>query len=284
MLVIKETAQQIDELNIEAELGGVKPMQAIFGAKWSILAFVFASIIASLVFSNMLTPTYQASTTILLSTSAQTALVQPGAINQILDGDQFLADVDAQVKPNYTQVELQDQISSVLVHGTNTLALQATDSSSRRAKILADASAKVFLLDIERLELSQIKERQLELLQVANKADGGGIANFNDIVEELEQLKRELPTIKQSELSESELAAYSLGLRSRINTLEQKKQSLLSEALTEGQTLILAPAVRPRTPISPNLPRNVIFSAISALIVGVTLALALRPSRFVKSS
>lgn len=259
-------------------------MQAIFGAKWSILAFVFASIIASLVFSNMLTPTYQASTTILLSTSAQTALVQPGAINQILDGDQFLADVDAQVKPNYTQVELQDQISSVLVHGTNTLALQATDSSSRRAKILADASAKVFLLDIERLELSQIKERQLELLQVANKADGGGIANFNDIVEELEQLKRELPTIKQSELSESELAAYSLGLRSRINTLEQKKQSLLSEALTEGQTLILAPAVRPRTPISPNLPRNVIFSAISALIVGVTLALALRPSRFVKSS
>ena len=286
LLAIKETARQIDELDLETKLGGTDPFQAIIGAKWSIFLLVVASIIASLVIGNMLTPTYQASVTIILSKSAQNAFAQPAAINQIADGDQFLADVVSAIRSNYTQDELRDQISAVLVPGEpNSIAIQATDSSGKRAQILANASAEVFLARTKPFELAQVREEQMKLMVEAKKAgSANSLVSLADVDEELEGLKRDLPTIEQSALSESELATYSLALRGRINSLEQRKQSLLSEMLDEGRTLILAPAVRPRTPISPNIPRNVIFSAVAALIVGVTLAIAFRPSRFAKSS
>lgn len=257
---------------------------------------------------------FQATATITLDPAATTVLSDPTAINQVIGGDDFLRRVIAETKVSDSIPALRKKLHAENPTSTSLITIGAADQSAPRAAMIANAAGKEFAAEARKLSAGpQNLQDQLELVnaqigiidallkqRTSGTEKAAGMPNqLREIDDEIASARQALSNLSRADMSESNKAVFALATNQRLSSLETRRESLVQEELdllSHKQSLLAARqtlaadldktkltklfmrATVPSVPVSPDMNRNVILSALAALIAGIGLAIARKPT------
>jgi len=236
--------------------------------KWTIALVVALVVGSTLAFSLWQTPSYESTAKVLVKPINATQVVQGVSVSSILDLETekglvespVVAALAAKALGGGTSAdELLRHVSVAIPANTQFLEITFSSPEAREAALGAQAFAQSYL-DFRRKQATNA---------FATAAQG--------YQRQIEQLQTQLST-KQAELASApagSAAAASLqaavnSLNSRIAILQAQVAPLLAPSVDPGQ--IVAPAVVPTSPASPNFVRNLALALTVGLMLGTGVA------------
>jgi succinoglycan biosynthesis transport protein ExoP len=236
--------------------------------KWTIALVVALVVGSTLAFSFWQTPSYQSTVKVLVKPINASQVVQGVSVSSILDLETekglvespVVAELAAKALGGGTPAdELLRHLSVAIPANTQFLEITFSSPEAREAALGAQAFAQSYL---------DFRGKQ------ATKAFATAAQGYQ---RQIEQLQTQL-SAKQAELAGApagSAAAASLqaavnSLNSRIAILQAQVAPLLAPSVDPGQ--IVAPAVVPTSPASPNFVRNLALALTVGLVLGVGVA------------
>lgn len=240
---------------------------------------MLAAVIAALILTQVQAPVYETSITLLMGRAATEAIKTPNALNQIVANDMVLKQIIADEGLDDSIAGLRPRIRAENIPGTALVQINVTDARPLTAKKIADATAARFVQNIKRFDsadkILKYQRQRLKRVRVLQERTS----------KELRLAKEEIERLESSGSSESN-AILMLSLTQRTSSLDgtfinlmQQEAGLLTEIRQTNPTKLIAPAVRPAAPISPDLKKNLTVAAVAALLAGCALAVAAGPAR-----
>jgi non-specific protein-tyrosine kinase len=244
--------------------------------KWAwllILATVLATA-ASYYYSRTLAPSYRAETLLLvgqLQQNADPAVSQLQTSSNLAAAYSLLvtqppilqATADAVHFPGGWQA-LYFQVSAT-ASGGQLIRIAATDSDPHQSKVIADELARQLILQ------SPISSQQKQAEQ-----QSAFVTSQQEILRtQIEAAQKTLSDLNNQAAIENDTQKLQ-DLNARISALQtkvdnwQKNYASLSALLNSGSNnflTILSPAQEPTSPVSPNVPRNILFGAVAGLVL-----------------
>ncbi len=157
--------------------------------------------------------------------------------------------------------------------GSQLVQISVTDPDPQQAKIIADEVAHQLILQGP----IGAQQRQLEEQRAFVNAQLGQIkAQVETAQKSLTNLTSQA-AIENDPIKLNELNARSSALQSKIADWQKNYASLSQLLLTSSNLFVtvLAPAQEPKTPVSPNIPQNVLFAAIAGAVLAGGVAFLL---------
>lgn len=266
----------------EPELDADDPgayLQAIISRKGLIAALMLAAIIAALILTQVQPPIYETSTTLLLGRAAPDGIRTLNALNQLVGNDKDLGQIIKEAKLNDSIAGLRRRVRAEIVPGTTLVQITATYGQPLKAKKIADAAAERLVRNIKRFDAADaiLKYEKNRLKRIR--------ALQSSLVKELGPAKKEVARLERLG-SSNDNAMLLLRLTQRVSSLEDERLGLMEQEAdsltkmnTTAPTKIIARAIRPSSPISPNLKKNVAVAVGAALLTGCGLAIVAAPMR-----
>lgn len=243
--------------------------------KWFWLVILGGSLGALLgyLYSQTVTPTYQSETTLLVGQqqdqqSNTNEIPVPGdlayAYAQLVTQPPILQATAQAIKWPETWQSLYFHVSSI-PSGSQLITIRVTDSNPARAKLITDELARQLILQ------SPVSAQQLQ----AEKQRNFITERLGQIEARVDRAQKALDTLSNQAALETDPEKIA-GLDTRISALQEtidkseQTYAALSAQLNNNPTnylTTLAPAQEPLTPISPNIPRNILLGALAGLVV-----------------
>ncbi len=243
---------------------------------WLILLATAVGAILGYYHSRTIPPTYRSSTTLLVgrvldnpnpsANQVQTASNVAEAYAQLATQPPILqATADAIHWPESWQT-LFFRVSATTA-GSQLLRIDVTDSSPERAKTIADALAQQLITQGPISAQQKQAEAQsafltTQLAQLTQQIDTNQ-KTLNNLTHQA--------ALENDPLKLADLNTRITALQTKVDTWQQNYANL-STLLENASSLfltILVPAQVPTTPISPNIPQNIVFGAIAGLVLAV---------------
>jgi non-specific protein-tyrosine kinase len=248
--------------------------------RWMIASLVLTAVVTATVLSLLDTAQYQATTKVLvrnppssLGSSTSEAMTPRALANELAraNSERVIAVAQRQVgdEPRMSARSTNESDVFSFVAGSASASLAATASQLHAQAFLDDGLAGVLAEYQATIDLLQRRvdetQRHLAELQRQQQAEIDAVpADALDRQQQLADIQaRYSDDIQGAELQRQNFAAQ----------LESQK-TLAELATTSGSQIIDAAAV-PDSPITPNIPRNVLLSLMAALILAIGLALTL---------
>lgn len=180
-------------------------------------------------------------------------------------------------------VEIQAVVEQQELGQSGVLRFIAWSDNAEKAQATSNAWAQTYL----RLRLeSKIREFESLELILAERAGRFG-DDLSDLTAELDSIDDQILKTRNpalvAELNEARrtiddgIGGERVLLESRISTITAELQGtqdlLLFLETPDGTARVLRPAYLPENPVSPDVPRNLLFGAIAALVLGVAVAI-----------
>ena len=252
--------------------------------KWAWLVILLGAIAAgsSYFYSRQIRPIYRADTTVLVGQTlqnqnpyvdpAQTATnfasayallaTQPGVLQATAEAIQW-----AEPWQNlYFKVTAK-------AGGSQLVQISATDFDPHQAKLIADEVAHQLILQGPIGAQQRRSEEQSAFVT----------AQLAQIKQQVENAQKTLDTltsqvaIENDPVKLNDLNARSSALQTKIADWQKNYASLSQLLLTTSNLFVtvLAPALEPTSPVSPNIPQNVLFAAIAGMVLAGGVAFLL---------
>jgi tyrosine-protein kinase len=241
--------------------------------RWLIVSTTVVVAFAAGVFASIQTPKYNASSQVLLrpndpteelgaSSPAQLDLPRYVAAQAAIVKSLPVARAAAQIMDTQQSAEkLAAQISVNTSETSNVLGITATDKDATRARDIANAYARAYIDNRRDFEVNR--------LQIAVDAIEGKLETLRGRIDAL-------TAAGAGALGADPVQSTQLDLiTSQYTSLLSQQQDLQVEMdLKQGEAEIIAQAVKPGAPATPNVPRDVALGLVVGFLLGVALALA----------
>jgi capsular exopolysaccharide synthesis family protein len=243
-------------------------LRVLRSRRWTTIRVVVAALAATIVFTALQHPTYQASTEVLLTSSSATS-AGSGANNNVGDLNTEKAIVASpavagKVKENLglsvTTTALMNHVKVNAPSGATVLSIVYTDGDPAQAARIADAFADAYLTF------------RADQAQVALGTATASLRSEIAAVEvEIAKISKKLESVTAGGTTTA-LVNRRLSLRATLIDLQAKLTVVSTTVQTTAK--VIRPAVVPAHPVSPSWSRNLLAAAIAGLAVGVILAFA----------
>ncbi len=262
----------ISHLEVDVEL---RQYLALF-RKWAWLVFLTTVIAAgsSYVFSSTITPTYQAETTVLVGRVVD----NPNPVTNEVQSTANLVQAYVLVATQPAVLQATAEAThfpgswqalffkiKVTTVGGQLLKISVLDADPQAARALADEVARQLILK------GPVSAQQKQAEEQASFVG----SQLTQLKQQIETAQSTLMTLSNQVALENDPANLS-DLNVRISALQtkiaewQKNYASLSALLSSGSSpfvTVLAPAQLPVTPVSPNIPQNVLFAGLAGLVL-----------------
>jgi capsular exopolysaccharide synthesis family protein len=248
--------------------------------RWMIALLVLLAVASAGVLSLLDTAQYEATTKVLvknppssLGTSTGDAMTPRALANELerANSESVVAVAQQQVGPEPRMSAHSTKESDVFsfTAGSANASLAASASQLHAQAFLDDGLASVLAeyqasIDLLQRRVDETQRHLSELQQQQQSAIDAVPADAADRLQQLANIQAQYrDDIQGAELQRQNFAA------------QLESQKTLAELATTSGSQIIDAAVEPDSPITPNIPRNMLLSFIVALIVGIGLALVL---------
>lgn len=244
---------------------------------WLVIVCTLLGGTAGFLYSRTVTPTFQSETTLLVgqqqdNQSSSNQIPVPGnlasAYAQLVTQPPILQAAAKETLWPETWQSLYFRVSSVPA-GSQLITIRVTDSDPARAQRITDELARQLILQ------SPVSAQQLQ----AEKQRNFITERLGQIEGRIDRAQKALDSLVNDAALETDpekvtaLDVRTAALQETIDKAEQT-YAALSAQLNNNSTnylTILAPAQEPLTPISPNIPRNILLGALAGLILSAAL-------------
>ncbi len=240
---------------------------------WLMALSVIIAATSSFLVSRQATPIYETKTTIMVgrvtenpdpsSTDLYTGQALAFTYTQLATREPVLSGVVKKLGLNMSWRELQAQVTTNIISQSNLIEILVKDSDPERARLLADTIAQELIN--QGPAASNASEQQFIASQIEDLK-----VKIRDAQDEVKRLNQELDAANSAQQINS--------LHSQLDVLDgkisdwQKNYTSLVATLRGGPAnslTVLEPAYLPYSPISPNIPVNVVLSAAAGLLLAV---------------
>lgn len=244
--------------------------------KWAWLVILTTAIAAgsSFLYSRTIRPTYKAETTVMVGRvmdNPNPTALDVYANNNLAQTYALLVTQPAVLQATAEALNWSSPWQSlyfkvtVNTTGSQLLRISATDPDPQEAKAIADEVAKQLINHSPIAAQQKQAEDQRDFVS----------SQLNQIKLQIESAQKSLTSLNNQAALENDPAKLN-DLNNRISATQakigdlQKNYASLSVLLSNGSNLfltVLAPANAPTTPVSPNIPQNVLFAALAGAVL-----------------
>ena len=237
--------------------------------KWLILACTLIGVAAAIVVSNLTTPIYAASTTLLVNEApdSQTSgyprvLTSARTYSRLLTTSPVLEETVRRANPKMTIGELESQVDIQLISDTQLIELTVENSNPIRAALLANTLVQVFAEQNDALQASRFAASKASL--------GAQLDSISEQINANEVAIAKLPD-ERNDAQESEFLRLQTELSqarvSYTNLLQSYEALRIAEARTISNIIQMEPAKPPGSPINARTPLSTALAgAVGAMI------------------
>lgn len=240
-----------------------------------VLVAVLSGLVGFLV-SNSLTPIYEASTVLLVSENATTALNEYNAVLtserlartyvEMISARPVLETLRANLDLEQDVETLKDAISISLVANTQLIEVKVQDPSPSRAALLANSLVSLFIEQNDSLQQSRFADSKNSLLEQ--------IAQQQTYIDQIQETLNSLPSTDENETERTRLEQLLSQYRQSYTQLSQSyEQVRIAEAQNSSNIVQIESAVAPNSPVSPRILVNTLLSALAGVAIAVALIL-----------
>ncbi|CAG0948324.1 partial tyrosine-protein kinase Etk/Wzc, partial [Anaerolineae bacterium] len=252
--------------------------------KWVWLVILLSALAAgsSYFYSLQIRPIYRAETTVLVGQSVQNQNPYVDAVQvatNFAGAYALLATQPTVLQATAEAIQWQQPWQNLYFKvaakagGSQLIQISVTDTDPAQAKLIADEVAHQLILKGPIGAQQQQSEEQRAFVN----------AQLGQIKAQVETAQKSLTNltsqaaIENDPIKLNELNARSSALQSKIADWQKNYASLSQLLLTNSNLFVtvLAPAQEPKTPVSPNIPQNVLFAAIAGAVLAGGVAFLL---------
>ena len=237
-----------------------------------ILIFLIAVIIAALVSYFAISPVYQASTVFSVAKIDGRPVINITEALEIMKSNVVLDEVINRMDLEETAKQLNPQITTESIKGTNFVKVSVAADSPKKAKSLVENIEKVFIEQNQ----SEYQEK-VKLVEDRLKIIEEQITEFEKNIQEIEKTKKKIAV--SEELTEGErqfqtslLLISSVTERELYNTLSEQANGVKVSLKDCEDFEIINYAQLPTSPIKPNTKLNILIAGVLGLFVGIFVA------------
>jgi len=244
--------------------------------KWLVIVPTVVAVVVALVLSLMATPIYRASVQVLVQSSDQTSSAGAGANNKdlgtlstdktIVTSDEVVSNAIASLSEApvnnagqpMTAQQLAKDILVTVPSDTNVLTISYSSTDPVEAATIANALAAAY----EQFKQTQAEDTVTKLTEELQTQSDNIQRQIDDVTAALQRA--------HSEGTRTSITNNLIDLTSQQASLQAQKSQIEADNVISVTTI--DPATAPHTPVSPNIPLNLLASLALGLTLGVGLA------------
>jgi len=249
-------------------------IRILWKRKWVWILIPILAAIAAFAASKWMTPTYEASTTIVIGNFNDNVYTNLQASKEVILSHELLAPIKEELALTYPSTKaFEDNISVELIQDAGMIKITAKYHDPEKAQQIAAAIAEAYLAKSNQVyqEKRQLVERLLKTLQ----------QRYEQTAQSLDRNKQALTAIEtNNELSNAEkdivrarLLDYVVKDENTLVELTSQIQGVQNQLLEMDDAQLVEAAQVPETPVSPRPLLNTAIAFVVGGMVGVGLAL-----------
>lgn len=249
-------------------------IRILWKRKWIWILLPLLAAIAAFTISKLMTPTYEASTTIVIGNFNDNVYTNLEASKEVILSNDTLAPIQEELGLEFESLQsFKDSLSIELNSGAGMIKIRAEYHVPEKAQQIAAAIATAYLERSHQVyqEKRRLIEKQLATLQ----------KRYEQTTESLDRNKKALTAIEaNNELSNAEkdivrarLLDYVIKDENTLDELDSQMQNIQVQLLDMDDAQLVEAAEVPKEPVSPRTLLNTAIAFVVGGMVGLGLAM-----------